>query len=99
MRLKKASKDVEALFRVMCLLNKQDENDHLFMDRQEVQEKPIPSPHFFFNICSRIHFTRLMQSDLVFPGTFSAIFTHRSFLSIEAGNLAIALQIIQLRFM
>ena len=39
----------------------------------------------FLSICSRIHFTRLMQSDLVFPGMASAIFFHRSFLSIDAG--------------
>lgn len=41
---------------------------------------------YFFSICSRIHFTRLMQSDLVFPGIASAIRFHLSFLSIEAGN-------------
>ena len=42
--------------------------------------------HHFFNICSRIHLTRLMQSALVFPGIAEAICFHRSFLSIEAGN-------------
>ena len=93
MKLEKTSEGVEALFRVYCLLNKQERRDRLSKDKK-VDDDNDSFSHFFFSICSRIHFTRFMQSDLVFPGTFSAIFTHRSFLSIEAGNLVIALEII-----